>query len=146
MLSLCMLILSMYDPLDTSFITSLVVWWLASCHCCLLVLTWNHRLGTPWKNTLLKRIFGKPWVSWTYLSVCLWKKRILAKMVGKRILFMKTLASKYSPVTINPRNHSYSNVGTELSLTFVLLSMRHRTTIQGYGYPRVRVVMVGTIV
>jgi hypothetical protein len=67
-------------------------------------------------------------------------------MVGKKILFSKTLASKYSPVTINPRNHIYSNVGTELSLTFVLLSMRHRKTIQGYGYPRVRVVMVGTIV
>jgi hypothetical protein len=26
-------------------------------------------------------------------------------MVEKKILFSKTLAPKYSPVTINPRNH-----------------------------------------
>jgi hypothetical protein len=62
------------------------------------------------------------------------------------VLRKTTHVSLYSPGTITQRNHSYSNVGTGLNLTFVLLSMRHRTTIQGYGYPRVRVVIVGTIV
>ena len=39
MLSPCVLILSMYNPLDTSIIISLEVWRLASCHWCILAPT-----------------------------------------------------------------------------------------------------------
>ena len=62
---------------------------------------------------------------------------------AKVVVFMKTLAPKYSPMPINPRNHTTQTWARGLARSLFFLTWDTAQLYKGKDYPRVRIVVGG---